>query len=67
VSAPGRGRKTKTGKSSLSRVSNSANGRAEGEDVDEEGLFDGGGDDRGPENNGEDHLKQEMASGRSRA
>ena len=62
VSAPGRGRKTKTGGSSLSRVSNSANGRAQGEDVDEEVLIDGG-DNRDPKSNGEDHLQQETAFG----
>jgi hypothetical protein len=63
VSAPGSGRRSKAGKSSLSRSSNSANGRAEGE---EEVLFDDG-DGREEENDADDDLKEERASSRSRA
>jgi hypothetical protein len=40
VTAPGRGRRGKVGKSSLSRISHGTNGRAGGDDV-EEVLFDG--------------------------
>lgn len=56
VSAPGRGRKGKAGKSSLSRVS-SANGQAEGEDV-EEVLFDGE-NSKTEDSSGENHLQEE--------
>jgi hypothetical protein len=56
MSAPGRGRKGKAGKSTLSRISNSANGHVDGQGVGEV-LFDEG--NSGKEvGAGVNHLKE---------